>query len=40
MIAAERRRYESRLARLENTPAWIAGREQTLEDAAASIAAS
>jgi hypothetical protein len=35
MIAAERRRYESRLERLEGTPAWIAGRDITLEEAVA-----
>jgi hypothetical protein len=37
ILAAERRRYESRLARLEGTPAWTAGRRLTLEDAVASI---
>jgi len=35
MVAAERRRYESRLARLEGTPAWAAGRDLTLEEALA-----
>jgi hypothetical protein len=37
MLPAERHRYESRLARLENTGAWIAGKALTLEDAAALI---
>jgi predicted ATPase/class 3 adenylate cyclase len=37
ILRAERRRYESRLARLEGTPAWTAGRRLTLEDAVASI---
>jgi predicted ATPase/class 3 adenylate cyclase len=35
MLAAERRRYEERLAALENTPAWNAGRELPLDEAAA-----
>jgi predicted ATPase/class 3 adenylate cyclase/predicted negative regulator of RcsB-dependent stress response len=35
MVAAERRRYESRLARVEGTPAWAAGRALTLEEAVA-----
>jgi len=35
MIAAERRRYESRLERLEGTPAWAAGRDLTLDGALA-----
>jgi predicted ATPase len=39
MIAAERRRYQSRLARLENTSAWVAGQDLTLEEAAAAIPA-
>jgi tetratricopeptide (TPR) repeat protein len=33
MLAAERRRYESRLARFESTPAWVAGRDLNLEEA-------
>jgi predicted ATPase/class 3 adenylate cyclase len=37
MLAVERRRYESHLARLEGTPAWTAGRRLTLEEAVASI---
>jgi predicted ATPase/DNA-binding SARP family transcriptional activator len=37
MLAAERRRYESRLSGLENTPAWTAGKALTLEEAAAAI---
>jgi len=37
MIAAERRRYESRLARLEGTPAWDAGKDLTLEQAVALV---
>jgi len=35
MLAAERRRYESRLGQLESTPAWTAGRALTLEEAVA-----
>jgi hypothetical protein len=35
IIAAERRRYENRLQRLEGTPAWAAGRDLTLEEALA-----
>jgi hypothetical protein len=37
MLAAERRRYESHLARLENTSAWAAGRRLTLEETVASL---
>jgi predicted ATPase len=37
MIGAERRRYEKRLARLEQTGAWTAGRASTLEEAAAAL---
>jgi predicted ATPase/class 3 adenylate cyclase len=37
MWPAERRRYESRLRRLESTPAWTAGRGLTLEEAVASL---
>ncbi|MGH3137745.1 MAG: ATP-binding protein, partial [Gaiellaceae bacterium] len=37
MLPAERRRYSSRLARLEGTAAWSAGRELTLEEALVSI---
>jgi predicted ATPase/class 3 adenylate cyclase len=37
ILAAERRRYESRLARLEGTPAWAAGRRLGLEEAVASL---
>jgi predicted ATPase/class 3 adenylate cyclase len=37
MLAAERRRYESRLARFESTPAWVAGRALNLEEALASL---
>jgi predicted ATPase/DNA-binding SARP family transcriptional activator len=37
MLAAERRRYERRLARLEHTPPWRAGKALTLEEAAAAI---
>jgi predicted ATPase/class 3 adenylate cyclase len=37
ILAAERRRYESRLARLEGTRAWAAGRRLTLEEAVASL---
>jgi predicted ATPase/class 3 adenylate cyclase len=37
ILAVERRRYTSRLARLEGTPAWTAGKRLTLEDAVASI---
>ena len=33
MIASERRRYEHRLSRLEETPAWRAGKERTLDQA-------
>ena len=33
MLAAERRRYESRLARFESTPAWVAGRDLNLDEA-------
>jgi hypothetical protein len=33
MLAAERRRYENHLARLESTPAWTEGRRLTLEEA-------
>ena len=32
MLGAERRRYESRLAGLEGTPAWITGRDLSLEE--------
>jgi len=35
ILAAERSRYERRLAHLEDTPAWIAGREATLDEAVA-----
>ena len=35
IIAAERRRYENRLQRLEGTPTWAAGRDLTLEEALA-----
>ncbi len=35
MISFERRRYESRLGRVENTTAWVAGRRMTLEEAQA-----
>jgi tetratricopeptide (TPR) repeat protein len=34
ILAAERRRYERRLAHLEGTPAWSSGRKLTLEEAA------
>jgi predicted ATPase len=37
MIGAERSRYEKRLARLEHTRAWRAGRALTLEEAAAAL---
>jgi predicted ATPase/class 3 adenylate cyclase len=37
ILAVERRRYTSRLARLEGAPAWTAGKRLTLEDAVASI---
>jgi predicted ATPase len=37
MIATERRRYETRLARLEGTPAWEAGKDLTLEQALALV---
>ena len=37
MLAAERRRYESRLARFESTPGWVAGRALSLEEALASL---
>ncbi len=37
ILAAERRRYESRLARLEGTPAWAAGKDLTLEQAVALV---
>jgi predicted ATPase/DNA-binding SARP family transcriptional activator len=37
MLPPERRRYECRLARFENTPAWFAGMALTLEEAVASI---
>jgi tetratricopeptide (TPR) repeat protein len=37
MLAAERRRYERRLSRLENRPAWSAGKALTLEEAVAAI---
>jgi predicted ATPase/class 3 adenylate cyclase len=37
MLAAERRRYETHLARLENTPAWAAGMRLTLEETVASL---
>jgi predicted ATPase/DNA-binding SARP family transcriptional activator len=40
MLGAERRRYESHLSRLENTPAWTAGKALTLEEATAVIAKS
>jgi tetratricopeptide (TPR) repeat protein len=40
IVTAERRRYETRLARLETTSAWVAGRNLTLEQAAASIPSS
>ncbi len=40
ILTAERRRYETRLARVETTSAWIAGRNLTLEQAAASIPSS
>ncbi|HKB20208.1 MAG TPA: adenylate/guanylate cyclase domain-containing protein [Gaiellaceae bacterium] len=33
ILPAERSRYESRLARLEGTPAWTSGRNLTLEEA-------
>jgi hypothetical protein len=33
MIRFERRRYESRLGRVEDTTAWVAGRRMTIEDA-------
>jgi hypothetical protein len=33
MIASERRRYERRLVRLEDTRSWIKGRALTLEEA-------
>jgi tetratricopeptide (TPR) repeat protein len=39
MVGAERRRYEKRLARLENTSAWLAGQGLSLEEAAAAIPA-
>jgi tetratricopeptide (TPR) repeat protein len=35
MISFERRRYESRLGRVENTTPWVAGRRMTIEDAQA-----
>jgi tetratricopeptide (TPR) repeat protein len=34
ILPVERSRYESRLARLEGTPAWTSGRNLTLEEAA------
>jgi tetratricopeptide (TPR) repeat protein len=34
ILGVERSRYESRLARLEGTPAWTSGRNLTLEEAA------
>jgi predicted ATPase len=34
MLGRERRRYESRLSRLEGTPAWSSGRQLTVEEAA------
>jgi tetratricopeptide (TPR) repeat protein len=37
IIGAERRCYEKRLARLEHTGAWRAGRASTLEEAAAAL---
>ena len=37
MITAERRRYERHLKGLEETPAWTAGKQLTLEQAVASI---
>jgi predicted ATPase/class 3 adenylate cyclase len=37
MIATERRRYETRLARLEGTLAWEAGKDLTLEQALALV---
>jgi predicted ATPase/class 3 adenylate cyclase len=40
MLGAERRRYETRLAHLEGTPAWVAGRALTLEDAELKSAAA
>jgi predicted ATPase/DNA-binding SARP family transcriptional activator len=40
MLAAERRRYEKRLSRLEDIPAWRAGEAFTLEEAAAEISMS
>jgi predicted ATPase/class 3 adenylate cyclase len=40
MIATERRRYEGRLARLEGTPAWAAGKDLTLEQALALASAA
>jgi hypothetical protein len=39
MLAPERRRYESDLARLEGAAAWIEGKRLTLEEAIASIPA-
>ena len=33
MIASERRRYESRLSRFEDTPAWRTGKKQALGEA-------
>lgn len=40
MLGAERRRYQTRLAHLESTPAWAAGRSLTLEDAELKSAAA
>ena len=40
MISAERRRYESRLGRVENTTPWVAGRQMTIEDAQAFLDAA
>lgn len=40
MISFERRRYESRLGRIENTAPWVAGRRMTLEDAHAFLDAT
>jgi predicted ATPase len=37
MLKAERRRYERRLARLEGTTSWAAGKKLTLEDAVGSV---
>jgi hypothetical protein len=33
ILGVERSRYESRLARLEGTPAWTSGRNLSLEEA-------